>query len=420
MADREVLRLAHAELIPWLVESGLQNRPINETIEGHCNRLVTLGVPLKRMVLGHFLLHPLYSDTDYVWDAASGETVRSFHTRDETETEVFRNSPFFHAQSNNIAFSRYRLIDGPCDPEFPVFARLRDDGISDYCVSFQPVGMPAPVHSPNNGETIGAAEGVLTSFATNRTSGFSDADLALIQATAPALAFVVKADSARGLSAVMLDTYLGAYSGQRVLEGRTQRGDHDVIASVIWLCDLRHSTRLSDTLSLDAYLDLLNDYFECAAGAVIDHGGEVLKFIGDAVLAIFPIDSALRRPPEMTRAALAASGDVLARIRDRNAKRLERGEAPIEFGVSLHIGEVAYGNVGLPRRLDFTVIGPSVNVVARLQDACKTLDVPVVASQEFAEICETELLPLGEHHFRGVEAGMGVYTLSELQGDGAQ
>ena len=93
MADREVLRLAHAELIPWLLESGLQNRPINETIEGHCGRLVTLGVPLKRMVLGHFLLHPLYSDTDYVWDAASGETVRSFHTRDETETEAFRNDP---------------------------------------------------------------------------------------------------------------------------------------------------------------------------------------------------------------------------------------------------------------------------------------------------------------------------------------
>ena len=416
MADSEVLRLAHAELIPWLLESGLQNRPINETIDGHCRRLVTLGVPLKRMVLGHFLLHPLYSDTDYVWDAGSGETVRSFHTRDETDTEAFRNSPFFHAQSNNIAFTRYRLSDGICDPEFPIFAKLRDDGISDYCVSFQPIGLPAPTHS-SGGDIKGAAEGVLTSFATGRTSGFSDNDLGLIQATAPALAFVAKADSAQGLSAVMLDTYLGAYSGRRVLEGRTQRGDHDLIASVIWLCDLRHSTRLSDTLSLDAYLDLLNDYFECAAGAVIDHGGEVLKFIGDAVLAIFPIDSALRRPPEMTRAALAASSDVLARTRDRNRKRLERGEAPIEIGVSLHIGEVAYGNVGLPRRLDFTVIGPSVNVVARLQDACKSLDVPVVASAEFAETCETELVPLGEHRFRGVEAGVGVFTLAEPPGN---
>ncbi len=416
MADSEVLRLAHAELIPWLLQDGLRNRSTKEIIDGHCRRLVTLGVPLKRMVLGHFLLHPLYSDTDYIWDAMSGETVRSYHARDEIVSEEFRSSPFFHAQSNGIEFSRYRLRDGGCDPEFPIFAQLRDSGVTDYCVSFQAVGQPAQMHLLDSQGT-GVSEGVLTSFATGRTIGFSEIDIALIQATAPDLAVVVKADSARELSAVMLDTYLGAYSGKRVLEGRTQRGDHDLISSVVWLCDLRHSTRLSDTLSLDAYLELLNDYFECAAGAVIDHGGEVLKFIGDAVLAIFPIDDALRRPPEMARAALAAARDVLARSRDRSQERLERGDAEIDIGVTLHIGEVAYGNVGLPRRLDFTVIGPSVNVVARLQEACKSLATSIVTSAEFAGICETELVPLGEHHFRGVEGGVRVFTLPELRGD---
>ena len=125
MADSEVLRLAHAELIPWLLQDGLRNRSTKEIIDGHCRRLVTLGVPLKRMVLGHFLLHPLYSDTDYIWDAMSGETVRSYHARDEIVSEEFRSSPFFHAQSNGIEFSRYRL-SGVAQRLFRMRSRCRD------------------------------------------------------------------------------------------------------------------------------------------------------------------------------------------------------------------------------------------------------------------------------------------------------
>ena len=417
MLDSDVLRLAHAELIPWLHQAGLHDLSIKETIDGHCGRLVTLGVPLRRMVLGHLLLHPLYADTDYTWNAASGDTVRSYTSRDAMMSETYRNSPFHYAAANGLEFTRYPLKDGTCEPEFPIFSQLRDNGVTDYCVSFQS-GLPPPMRSLD-GRPAGVRylEGVVSSFATGRISGFSSADLGLIQATAPAVALVVKAKSAQELSAVMLDTYLGAYSGKRVLEGLTARGDYDLISCIVWLCDLRHSTRLADTMPLNAYLELLNDYFECAASAVIEHGGEVLKFIGDAVMAIFPIDTALRRPPEMARAALAAASESLARSRERSQERQERGEPRIDIGITLYVGEVAYGNVGLPRRLDFTVIGPSVNVVTRLQEVCKSLSTPIIASAEFAGTCELELVPLGEQSLAGVEGNVGVFTLPELRDD---
>ncbi len=253
MVDSDILRLAHAELIPWLLQGGLRGRSINETINGHCERLVALGVPLKRFMLGHFIIHPLYGDAGYAWNAASGETIRSYYPRDEPMSEEFRNSPFFHAQSNEIEFARYQLSDGTCEPEFPMFRQLRDEGVTDYCVSFQSFSRPGAVRSwDDRSAGVTVSDGVVSSYATGRISGFSDANITLISTTAPALYLAVKTKSAHELSSVLLDTYLGAHSGKRVLEGQTARGDHDVISCVVWFCDLRRSTRLADTLSLSA------------------------------------------------------------------------------------------------------------------------------------------------------------------------
>ena len=420
MADSDILRVAHAELIPWLLEGGLRGRPVTQTIDGYCERLVSLGVPLWRVTVGYLLIHPLYGGADYGWSAATGETTRSYYPRDAIKSDGFRNSPYFHALSDEIAFSRYRLGDGPCDPEFPIFERLRGDGVTDYCVLFESFGRRADVRFwDDRPPGFHMSEGVPSSHATGRLSGFSEPDIALIRAAAPALALAVKTTSAHALSAALLDTYLGPYSGKRVLEGQSTRGDVDRISSVVWLCDLRGSTTLADTLPLDAYLDLLNEYFECAAGAVIDHGSEVLKFIGDAVMAMFPIDDALRQPAEMARAALGAANEALARSRQRSKARAARDAPPIEIGVSLHVGELAYGNVGLPRRLDFTVIGPSANTVTRLQELCKTLNTPIIASAEFADICDCGLISLGEQPLRSVQDGIEVFTVPELA-DGGQ
>ena len=177
-------------------------------------------------------------------------------------------------------------------------------------------------------------------------------------------------------------------------------------------CDMRNSTRLADILSRYDYLELLNAYFECAAGAVVDHGGEVLKFIGDGVMAMFPIDRAERSASHAARAAVAAARQAVAEAHERSATRRQRGGAAIDIGVSLHIGDLAYGNVGLPGRLDFTVIGPSANVVTRLQELCKLLDVPIVASADLATVSEVAFASLGKHALRGVEEPVEVFAVA--------
>ena len=196
----------------------------------------------------------------------------------------------------------------------------------------------------------------------------------------------------RRTAKTVLETYLGRLTGERVLNGLIHRGDGEDIHAVLWLCDLRGSTTLADKLPRRAFLELLNDYFECMAGAVLAHRGEVLKFIGDAMLAIFPIGAITDHPercPEHARAcadAIAAAREAIRRMAELNLRRRERREQPLRFGIALHLGDVMFGNVGAPGRLDFTVIGPAVNEAARLEAMCKTLSQPLVISAEVARL----------------------------------
>jgi adenylate cyclase len=224
----------------------------------------------------------------------------------------------------------------------------------------------------------------------------------------------------RRTAKTVLETYLGHLTGERVLNGLIHRGEGEDIHAVLWLCDLRGSTPLADKLPRRAFLELLNDYFECMAGAVLAHRGEVLKFIGDAMLAIFPIGSITEHPercPEHMRActdAIAAAREAMHRMTDLNRQRAERGEPPLRFGIALHLGDVMYGNVGAPGRLDFTVIGPAVNEAARLEAMCKTLARPLVISAEFARVLPESLVSLGVHALRGVRRRHELFTLAEF------
>ena len=188
---------------------------------------------------------------------------------------------------------------------------------------------------------------------------------------------------------------------------------------MIWFSDLRSSTALADALPRPVYLDLLNDYFECTAGAVLDHGGEVLKFIGDAILAIFPIGAAAEHPETCPRhaagerAALAAARDALAADGGAQRRRAAARRAAAAFGIGLHLGDVMYGNVGAPGRLDFTVIGPACNEAARLEAMCKTLGRPIILSAELARLVADPLLSLGFHALRGVREPHELFTLAE-------
>ena len=171
---------------------------------------------------------------------------------------------------------------------------------------------------------------------------------------------------------------------------------------------------MAEQLPIEDYLEAINAYFDCTAGAVLDHGGEVLKFIGDAVMAIFPFEDATRPPVDMCRAAAMTAREAMSRAASINAKRADKGLVPIHFGVSLHVGQVMYGNVGTAQRLDFTVTGPAANEATRLEGLCKSLGTPVVASSGFDEICPEELIPLGVHQVAGVDGGLAAFTLADF------
>jgi len=250
------------------------------------------------------------------------------------------------------------------------------------------------------------------SWATDAPDGFSDEQILRITQLMPAFSLVLEILASRTIARNLMDTYLGHSAGVRVLDGEIYRGRNETIEAVIWISDLRGFTRMSDELDPPEILGILNDHFERVVGAIEDHGGEVLKFMGDSVLAIFPI----AKPEDETRAAEAAidaARDAVARVEAGNSERRETGLREIGFGVALHLGDVVYGNIGGSSRLDFTVIGPAVNHTARIEAICRTLDRTVLVSQEIAAVARTELTPLGSHALRGVREPHELFGLAE-------
>ncbi|NQU72078.1 MAG: adenylate/guanylate cyclase domain-containing protein [Rhodospirillales bacterium] len=401
-------------LAVWLQRQGLHEVEITDVVQNFGRRLVAGGISLHRVSVGGIMLHPVFGALDIVWDAQHDTVRQQLMPRHEATTQEFRNNPFYHMAANDIPFLRCRLDQGKLEHEFPIFDSFRADGVTDYFGFFHSYG--------RTGEVLWAdlppgLEGVLGSFATRRLDGFSDEEIAYLEALSTPLALTVKSTTTYGLAKALLETFLGKLSGGHVLDGLVERGDGRMINCVLWYCDLRSSTAMAEIMPLDEYLTMLNDYFECTASTVLDHGGEVLKFIGDAVMAIFPIEGDTRPAIDMSRAAVMTAREALSKGERKNAERREKNLPPIEFGIALHAGEVMYGNVGTARRLDFTVTGPAVNEVTRLESLCKTLDIPVVASAGLNELFPGDMASLGVHAVAGVERGLDTYTLPEYAAD---
>jgi len=258
------------------------------------------------------------------------------------------------------------------------------------------------------------------SFAADRPGGFSAQELAQLEQMLPVLARMLEVHAMRRTAKTLLHTYLGEHTGERVLKGLVKRGDGEDIHAAILFCDLRDSARLAESMSRDAFLAILNTFFDCTAEAVLDHGGEVLRFIGDAALAIFPTQG---RPAaseherhdtvSACRTALAAAADAVTRMEALNRERARSGEEPLRFGIGLHIGNVTYGNIGVPRRLEFTVIGTAANEAARIEGLCKSLNKSILISAAFAQCVPGELVSLGHHRLRGLGAAREVFTLRD-------
>jgi adenylate cyclase len=385
---------AAADVVRWMLKEGRHNTHMRQFGDEMCRRIVAAGIPLWRGFCAVSTLHPQVAATAYVWRRDELGAKRQTASHELVQTPELTQSPFAEVRRTRRMLRR-RLTDPDCPQDYPILPALREQGGTDY-VAMPMVCSGGPVN--------------VISWATDRVGGFTDSEIAALGEVAEALAIIVELQSTRRVARSLLDTYVGHRTGERVLSGAITRGSGEAIRAVIWICDLRGFTRLTDSAPRQEVIALLNDYFETVAEAVIAEGGEVLKFIGDAMLAIFEIGEN-RAPAEPCRAALKAARAAVSAMAARNLERAERGEERINFGLALHLGEVTYGNIGARNRLDFTVIGPAVNHAARLEKLSSELGKNVVMSASFAAAVTEPLQSLGLHQLRGVSQPQEVFTL---------
>ncbi len=312
------------------------------------------------------------------------------------ETQDYRESPIRVVMERG-ELVRYRIARpeaADAIAAYPLLGTLRDAGGTDY--------FACPLTSFNGRFQT-------TTWTTDRPAGFDDADIAEIKRLMPALAAVADARTTQRIAGTLLDIYLGHSIGQRVLDGEIRRGFGERLRAVLMATDLRGFTALSDRLPGEELIELLDEYFEAVTQPVQSGGGEVLKFIGDGVLAIFAVGA--RTEAEATGAALDAAQASLGRLGDLNRRRIADKQAPLRVGIGLHLGEVFYGNVGATDRLDFTAIGPAVNLTSRLEGLTKRLERPILMSDDFARACDRPLASLGFHPVRGFSEPAEIFGL---------
>ena len=375
-------------LIDWLDNGAPPTRQPEDMLREMCRRLVAGGVAVYRVGVFVRTLHPNVAGRGFFWREDRDEVKVDSADYDWFGSEEHRKSPIHAVWSTNRE-TRRRLADPECPLDYPVLAELRAEGATDY------LGMPLRFL---NGEVH------VATFATRRAGGFKDEELAALRRLLPPFTRVAEIYANMRKARNILDAYLGAAAGEKVLAGQIKRGDAQDINAVIWFCDLRDSTPLADSMSRQDFLRLLNEYFECVLGPVLEREGEVLRFIGDAALAIFPVDG---KPAEACAKALAAAREALARMAELNKARHPR----LRFGIGLHLGELTYGNIGTPTRIEFTVVGAAANEAARIESLCKHLQVDLLVSDRVARALPGKWRSLGEHTLRGVGDKMELFTL---------
>ena len=375
-------------VVDWLTEGAPPSRLPRDVLLETCRRTVAAGLPIHRVGVFVRTLHPNTVGRAFIWQADKHAVEMTEAGNDLLESEAFLKSPIRKVMTENVEVRR-RLADPACPMDFPVLEDLRKDGATDF------VAVPLRFI---DGEVHAA------SFATRRAGGFRDEDLAALRRLLAPFTRMVEIFGNMQKARNILAAYLGPSAGEKVLAGQIRRGDGQDINAVIWFCDLRDSTPLADSMSRREFLALLNDYFECVLGPVLEQQGQVLRFIGDAALAIFPVGE---RPAEACAKALAAAREAIVRMGKLNQAR----SRPLRFGIGLHLGELTYGNIGTPTRIEFTVIGAAANEAARIEAMCKVLKVDLLVSEEVARALPQPWRSLGLHTLRGVGDKMELFTL---------
>ena len=400
---------AAEDIVAWSVSVGLDGLDQGELVARYCERLVGAGVPLWRASVGADTLHPLIVAQGHRWLAGEGVHEEFFaRARNPEGEKEWRESPWFWLIESGGGQMRRRLARGEGTNEFPLLAALAAQGGTDYWTRVVPFG---------DGNNLGAVHGLASSWTTRDERGFAARDLALIEATLPAFALAFKASIAANTARTLATTYLGRDAAERILRGEIDRGQVNTMHKVLWFSDLTGFTRIADTLPREQLLDLLNAYADCLVGVVHDHDGKALKFMGDGILAAF--DDAEGDACGRALDAAEAARSAMARL---NRERAAAGRPVTGFTLALHQGEVLYGNIGSRERLDFTVIGPAVNELIRIQAMSRSLDQPVLVSASFAAACGDQrkrLVSLGRYALRGVGRPQELFTLDLAASDQA-
>ncbi|UQA62234.1 adenylate/guanylate cyclase domain-containing protein [Polyangium aurulentum] len=391
------------DLARWVNERTLAGTSEGEVLSGMCERLVASGMPLLRAQMGADTLHPLVGGKIFRWWRGRGLEASAYERQEiPAGAAMWRNSPYHHLIETGGSLYRFRYPPANGVYPFPVLEELVAHGITDYV---------ACVHQLGETVKMGEFDCVFSSWSADGQEGFTDAHVALLDALVPFLASAVMTAATRQITRTLVETYLGRDAGERVLRGAIERGIAERIRAVIWFSDLKGFTSMVDSIDPSLVVPLLNDYADAQVAAIHAHGGTVLKFIGDGLLAIFPVGE---NAAEACGRALAAAEEAFAALATLSARRADSALPATDAYLALHVGEVFYGNIGGAERLDFTVIGPAVNEAARISAMCRPLGQDIVVSQAFAEAARdarTGLLSLGSHTLRGVARPQALFSV---------
>jgi adenylate cyclase len=372
-------------VIDWLIMSTRHNPTLVAGFDEFAWHMLAAGFPLLRMTLHVRTLHPQYLGASFVWWRTTGQTVQILVAHEVEDMIEHENNPVWRVAKCGETLRR-RIDVADSELEFPVLHDLKAEGATDY--------FALPVKN-----SLGT--NYMVTYVTDRSGGFTAQEISDLSRVSHRLPLLADVYMHRRIARNILDAYLGPTTGPKVLEGQIRRGTGEEITAVLWSSDLRGFTERSDRLAGTQMIAILNALFDAQAKAVASHGGEILKFIGDGLLAIFPIENA-GKAANAARCALDAAMQAVEAVRGLASDPSLVDEPPLEIVIALHIGTAIYGNIGAADRLDFTVIGPAVNLVSRIESVAKVLNQPIVVSDDFARAYGGSLHPLGRHELRGL------------------
>jgi adenylate cyclase len=376
---------AHSDgdVLHWLANDTRDERFLDNIFAELCLRLQRAGIPVKRATLHLMLLHPQWLGSRIMWADGMRQAELARTDYDVRGRSEYIGSPANEIHDGATEVREHLERDPSLGRQHAVYDEMRAKSLTDY--------VAWPLY-----HTLGKRHFV--TFATDRAGGFDDAHIAGLLKLLPVLALVSEIRVKNRLARSLLETYVGSHASELILAGATRRGSGATVSAAIMICDLRDFTRISDNWPRDDVIDLLNGYFDAIAEPIARHGGEILKFIGDGLLAIFPLDQ-----PSACANLLLAVAEGRQAMAALNEKNGEIGRAPLNYGVGIHVGDVMYGNIGSRTRLDFTVIGPAVNMASRLETLTKQLGRKVLLSRAFADFVkgDFDLEHIGECPVRG-------------------